>query len=164
MTSYTDKLDQIAELKTTTAGALPGTRTFAMVEEAIESGDTKALAEELLHSRAHYQSLEYMLHDEKRTAEVINEAIEEGILPRPETPAEMQELTIRFIATVVLMSGYDLAHQVGYYSDLTQLSLQEAFKAGPFAHLDWSDPQRDVTDEELEKFLNSLSDDAGGQD
>jgi hypothetical protein len=147
-TTYADKIDAIEDLAPRTAGALPSTRTFNMVTDALQSGDVEHLQMELQHTRAHYQSLEYMLNDEGAILTAINAEVEAGRVPKPETPEEALQLAVRVYSKVVLDAAYDNAHEVGFFVAVLGMSVQDALQQ-IYGRLDFSDPERELTDEEL---------------
>lgn len=151
MSTFAADLD--AALPRPTAGALPSSRTFGMVTQAIESKDVAELTHELEHTRAHYQSLEYMLNNEDAIVKTILGSFEEAEeLPTPTTIEEAVRYTARVFATEVLMAAYDSAHQIGLPMALMGLDVQDALKM-LYSDLDFSDPEREVTDDELQAFL-----------
>ncbi|QDP45072.1 hypothetical protein QDW22_gp54 [Microbacterium Phage DirtyBubble] len=153
MSTFTEKLD--AALPLPTAGSLPATRTFGMVEEALASDDIDFVKGELQHSRAHYQSLEYMLNNEAAIVKTIVESFPLGddIAPTPETVEEAVQLTVRVFATEVLMAAYDSAHQIGLPMAIMGLSVQGALQM-LYGDLDFSDPERGVvSDDQIAAFI-----------
>lgn len=156
-TAFQTALDEKLALRT--AGALPSSRTFGMVTDAIASGDVEALTMELQHTRAHYQSLEYMLNSEDRAFEVITQGIADGEVPAPETVEDAIRLALRFTATVALEAAYDNAHQTGFFIAVLGMDVQTALQQ-IYGELDFSDPEREVTDEALQAFIA----DAGDED
>ena len=88
MSTITDALNEAEPFRT--AGALPSTRTFGMVENALESDDIDVVKAELVHTRAHYQSLEYILNDEENILTSLRTSIAEGEYPTPTTPDEAE--------------------------------------------------------------------------
>ncbi|AVR56798.1 hypothetical protein PBI_ELVA_57 [Microbacterium phage Elva] len=157
MSDFTAALD--AALPKPTAGALPSSRTFGMVTEALESKDVDHLSGELQHSRAHYQSLEYMLNNEDAIVATILGSFEEAPeLPTPTTVEEAVRFTARVFATEVLMAAYDSAHQIGLPMQLMGLDVQQALQM-LYGDLDHTDPQR-VTDAETAAFFAAV----GGDD
>ncbi|AXH47349.1 hypothetical protein SEA_EDEN_54 [Microbacterium phage Eden] len=155
-TTFTAALD--AKLPRPSAGSLPGPRTFDMVTQVLAAQDPEALSLELQHTRAHYQSLEYILNDEPRTLEVIREAIESGELPKPETIEDAIALAVRFIGTVALEAAYDTAHQTGFFIAVLGMTVQGALEQ-LYPDLDHVDREREVTDEQLAAFLAPATDD-----
>ncbi|UYL86358.1 hypothetical protein JOVITA_54 [Microbacterium phage Jovita] len=157
-TSFTEALD--AALPLPTAGALPSTRTFGMVTEALESDDIDFVKGELQHSRAHYQALEYMLNGETQIIETILESFDmpADVAPTPTTIEEAVRLTVRIFATEVLMAAYDTAHHVGMPMALTGANLQEALQM-LFGGLDFSDPERELTEDDIQALLGKPADD-----
>ncbi|UGL61867.1 hypothetical protein SEA_FRANKLIN22_54 [Microbacterium phage Franklin22] len=155
-TTFQDALD--AKLERRTAGALPSSRTFDMVTQALESGDPEVIGMELQHSRAHYQSLEYMLNSEQRILDVINEGIEAGEVPTPTNVQEALALAVRFINTVALEAAYDTAHGTGFFVAVLGMNVQSALQ-NLYPELDHSDPEREVSDEALAAFLAPATDD-----
>ncbi|UVF61110.1 hypothetical protein SEA_EULA_55 [Microbacterium phage Eula] len=159
--AFTAALDAV--LPKQTAGSLPGTRTFGMVTEAIESRDVDQLIRELEHTRAHYQSLEYMLNNEDQIAKTIigsftdPEARDAGI-PVPATLEEVVHLAVRVYANEVLGAAYDTAHQVGLPMALMGLDVQDALKM-IYSDLDFSDPERELTEDDIAELLGKPADD-----
>ena len=80
MSTITDALNEAEPFRT--AGALPSTRTFGMVENALESDDIDVVKAELVHTRAHSQSLEYILNAEETILTSLRTSIAEGSTPR----------------------------------------------------------------------------------
>jgi len=152
MTDFTAALDE--KLPIRTAGALPSSRTFGMVTEAIESQDVEQLTHELMHTRAHYQSLEYVLNGEARALEVLKEGIADGQVPEPQTVDEALQLAFRFAGTVALEAAYDTAHQTGFFIAVLGMDVQTALQQ-LYPELDFSDPEREVSDEDLQALLDS---------
>ncbi|WIC89476.1 hypothetical protein SEA_BAJUNIPER_53 [Microbacterium phage BAjuniper] len=150
MTTFTDALNE--KLPTRTAGALPSSRTNGMVTDALASEDVEALSHELIHTRAHYQSLEFMLSDEGRAFEVLKQGIADGEVPEPTTVDEAIQLALRFSATVALEAAYDTAHSTGFFIAVLGMDVQGALRQ-LYPHLDHSDPEREVSDDELQQFL-----------
>ncbi|QIN93714.1 hypothetical protein QDW23_gp55 [Microbacterium phage Stromboli] len=153
MSTFTEKLD--AALPLPTAGSLPSTRTFSMVESALASSDIDEVKGELQHSRAHYQSLEYMLNNEVAIVKTIVESFPLGddIAPTPETVEEAVQLTVRVFATEVLMAAYDSAHQIGLPMAIMGLSVQGALQM-LYGDLDFSDPERGVvSNDQIAAFI-----------
>ncbi|WMI34073.1 hypothetical protein FINALFRONTIER_56 [Microbacterium phage Finalfrontier] len=160
-TAFTAALD--AALPKQTAGSLPGTRTFGMVTEAIESRDVDQLIRELEHTRAHYQSLEYMLNNEDQIAATIigsftDPAARDAGIPEPTTLEEVVRLTVRVYANEVLGAAYDTAHQVGLPMALMGLDVQDALKM-IYSDLDFSDPARELTEDDIAALLGKPEDD-----
>ena len=160
MSTITDALNEAEPFRT--AGSLPSTRTFWMVTEAIESKDVDHLVGELNHSRAHYQSLEYMLNNEAQIVETILGSFAESddVAPTPETIEEAIRLTARVYATEVLMAAYDTAHQLRPPMALMGLNVQEALQM-LYDDLDHSDPEREAKslDNELKALLSTDDED-----
>ena len=165
MSTFTEKLD--AALPLPTAGSLPSSRTFSMVSDALESSDIDEVKGELQHSRAHYQSLEYMLNNEADIVKTILESFELGdeVAPTPKTVEEAVRLTVRVFATEVLMAAYDSAHQIGVPMAMglgvpmaMGLDVQQALQM-LYSNLDHTDPAR-VTDAESAAFFAAV----GGDD
>ena len=157
MSTFTEKLD--AALPLPTAGSLPSSRTFSMVSDALESSDIDKVKGELQHSRAHYQSLEYMLNNEADIVKTILESFEFGdeVAPTPKTVEEAVRLTVRVFATEVLMAAYDTAHQIVLPTAMG-LDVQQALQM-LYGDLDHTDPAR-VTDAESAAFFAAV----GGDD
>ena len=140
-----------------TAGALPSSRTFNMVTAALESGSEEHLAMELKHTRAHYESLEYALADEENIVAAIIDALKEGDLPQPQNLEETLALTARVYHKVVLDVAYETAHGIGFFMEVLGLNVQEALRVlYADTGLDFSDPEREVTDEKLAAFFDGL--------
>ncbi|QZE10273.1 hypothetical protein QDW33_gp53 [Microbacterium phage Doobus] len=160
-TTFTDALE--AALPKQTAGSLPSTRTFGMVTEAIESRDVDALIRELEHTRAHYQSLEYMLNSEDQIAETIinsftDPAARAAGIPEPTTLEEVVRFAVRVYANEVLGVAYDTAHQVGLPMALMGLDVQGALQM-IYSDLDYSDPARELTEDDIAELLGKPEDD-----
>ncbi|QDH92432.1 hypothetical protein SEA_CELAENA_53 [Microbacterium phage Celaena] len=155
MTDFTARLDE--KLPKRTAGALPSTRTFGMVTEALESQDVEVLSHELQHTRAHYQSLEYMLNNEEQLVEVIKGSWEAGAAPEPTTIEEAIRLTVRAIATEALEAAYDTAHQTGFFIAVLGMNVQEALQT-LYSDLDYSDPERELSEAELQALATPVVD------
>ncbi|QJD49871.1 hypothetical protein QDW19_gp56 [Microbacterium phage AvGardian] len=157
MSDFNAALD--AALPRPTAGSLPATRTFSMVTQAIESQSIEELTHELEHTRAHYQSLEYMLNNEDAIVATILESFKEAEeLPTPTTVEEAVRYTARVFATEVLMAAYDSAHHIGLPMALMGLNVQEALQM-IYGDLDFSDPERGVvSDDQLAAFIAGAPD------
>lgn len=147
-------LDNAFMMAPRTAGALPSSRTFDMVTAALESKDTDQLSAELQHTRAHYESLEYALSDESRIVAAIIDGIEGGELPRPQNLEETLTLAARAYHKVILDIAYETAHQVGFFMEAFGMSVQEALRT-IYSDLDFSDPEREVQDEDLAALLSA---------
>ena len=137
MSTITDALNEAEPFRT--AGALPSTRTFGMVENALESDDIDVVKAELVHTRAHYQSLEYILNDEETILTSLRASIAAGEYPTPTTPDEALELAARVYSKVIVEVGYDNAHNIGFFVGVLGMSVQDALKQ-LYTTLDFSDP------------------------
>lgn len=155
MSTITDALNEVEPIRT--AGALPSSRTNDMVEDALSSDDIDQVKAELTHSRAHYQSLEFLLNDEATILATLQDSIEVGEYPTPTTPAEALELAVRIYSKVVIEVAYDNAHRIGIFMAMG-MSVQEALQT-LYSNLDHTDPERTVTDEALVEFLSVGDDD-----
>ena len=149
MSTITDALNEAEPFRT--AGALPSTRTFWMVEDALESDDIDVVKTELVHTRAHYQSLEYILNDEQTILTSLRAAIEAGKYPTPTTPDEALELAVRVYSKVIVDGGYDNAHNIGFFIEALGMSVQDALKQR-YSNLDFGDP---ATDRAIAELLGS---------
>lgn|GEM_PF-5957228 len=148
MSDFTDKLNQTFPVRT--AGALPSTRTYGMVEEALASDDIEVVKAELVHSRAHYQALEYMLNSEARLIETFLDGLaNDPETPKPETTEDVVRILARVYGTVVLEAAYDTAHSTGFFMGVLGMDLQTALQ-NLYADLDWSDPERELSEAELQ--------------
>lgn len=159
MTDFNTNLD--AQLPARTAGSLPSTRTFGMVEDALASENIDEVKAELIHTRAHYQSLEYMLNSEARIIETILKANENAAndpeQPAPETFEETVRLIVRLYSSVITDSAYDTAHSVGFFMGVLGMDLQEALRT-LYDDLDHRDPEREVTDADIATLIADFSD------
>lgn len=151
MSTITAALESVAPRRT--AGALPSSRTNDMVETALESDNIEAVKTELTHSRAHYQSLEFLLNDETAILESLRASIAAGEFPTPTTVDEALELAVRIYANVVIDAAYDNAHEVALPMAVLGLSVQESLQS-LYSHLDHSDPERELTAGDLESLLD----------
>ncbi|AVR57213.1 hypothetical protein SEA_RONA_52 [Microbacterium phage Rona] len=162
MTDFQTALDEHLPLRT--AGALPGTRTFGQVEEALNSADIDEVKAELVHTRAHYQALEYMLNSEERILETILAGIardaelgEEAEVPAPQTVEEAVRLVVRLYGSVIVESAYDTAHSTGFFMGVLGMDLQTSLQ-NLFGDLDWSDPERELSEAELQALATPVVD------
>lgn len=146
-----------ANLGPRTAGALPAARTFDMVTEALNSEDIEAVKNELIHSRAHYQALEYALANEQANYDVLTGAFEDEFIPRPETIEEAIQLTLRFVHKVVLEDAYQAAHQTGFFLAMGMNVDEE--RRTMYPDLDFSDPERELSDSAIAAFIGSADGD-----
>ena len=144
------KLDKVAPKRT--AGALPSTRTFSMVADALASEDIDQVKGELQHTRAHYQSLEYMLNHDEQIAKTIIESFSDPECPVPETVEDAVRLTTRVFASAVLDAAYDNAHAIGFFVQVLGRDVQQALQS-LYSELDFSDPEREVSDEAIAAFI-----------
>lgn len=141
--TYLDRVaEALPELSPRTAGALPSTRTFGMVEDALASDDIEVVKMELQHTRAHYQSLEYQLNAEDQNTELLLEAIGNGFIPEPESTEDAIRLAARFFHRAVLEAAYDTAHNTGFFVAVLGMSVQDALKQ-LYVGLDFEDPERE---------------------
>ncbi|QOP66645.1 hypothetical protein SEA_LAHQTEMISH_54 [Microbacterium phage Lahqtemish] len=144
-----------AALPKPTAGSLPSTRTFVMVTSALESDDVEQLGAELQHTRAHYQSLEYMLNNEDQIVEtILGSFTEADELPTPTTVEEAVRYTARVYATEVLLAAYDTAHQLGLFLAMG-MNVQEALQH-LYSDLDHTDPAKELAEGLTEKDIAEL--------
>jgi hypothetical protein len=151
MSDFTTALD--AALPPRTAGQLPAARTFGMVTDALESKDVQQLSDELNHTRAHYQSLEYMLNNEGDIIATILSSFEEAPeLPTPTTVEEAVRYVVRVYSTELLNAAYDTAHGIGLPMALMGLNVKEALEL-LYSDLDHQDPDREVTDADIAALL-----------
>ncbi|QOP64291.1 hypothetical protein QDW16_gp13 [Microbacterium phage Quenya] len=155
MTDFAARLDE--KLPKRTAGALPSTRTFGMVTEALASEDVEQLSHELQHTRAHYQSLEYMLNNEDQIVETILGSWDAGAAPEPTTVEEAVRLTARVFATEVLEAAYDTAHNTGFFIAVLGMTVQEALQT-LYSDLDFSDPERELSEADLQALATPVVD------
>lgn len=146
MSTITDALNEAEPFRT--AGALPSTRTFGLVEDALESEDIDVVKAELAHTRAHYQSLEYTLNDEETILTELRTSIAEGEYPTPTTPDEALELAVRVYSTAIVEVAYANAHNIDFFVVALGMHVQDALKQ-LYSNLDFSDPEVDRAIAEL---------------
>lgn len=150
--TFTEALETAVPFRT--AGSLPGPRTFDMVTNALDSEDVQALSLELIHSRAHYQSLEYTLAGVEQNTSIILDGIREGAYPTPTTTKEAVALAVRVLSFGAIETAYDFAHQVGFFVGGLGMTVQEGLQV-IFSDLDHSDPERQLSDDDLTALLDS---------
>lgn len=153
--SFADRLDQLNPART--AGSLPAARTMVQVESALASDNIDAVKAELEHTRAHYNSLEYALFSARAAKQTLLDGIESGLYPTPSSTAEAIELTLRIVAEDTIEAAYDIAHMAGDAANRAGVPVEDAIRAG-FSNLDFSDPDREVTDTDISAFFAALQD------
>lgn len=148
----TSTLDAALPLRT--AGALPSSRTEDMLADALASNDIDAVKAQLVHVWGHYQSLEFALNSLTlpEAAESFREAAtEEGL--QDEDPITV---ALRAVAGPILEGAYDTAHAIGFFLSMG-LTAPDALRQ-LYPDLDHSDPEREVTPEELATFAAATQD------
>lgn len=143
------KLQDVLPLRT--AGALPSSRTEDMLADALASDNIDAVKAQLTHVWAHYQSLEFALNLAAQPAGI--KAIQDATREEGLEDADPVAVTARAIATVILEGAYETAHQIGLFLSLG-MSAPDALRT-LYADLDFSDPEREVSDAEVQAFFEA---------
>lgn len=167
MSNETIPLSEMIPLRT--AGALPSQRTKdALLTQALESDNIDLVKALMTHVWHHYESLELMLHDReshKEMFEKINAGIEAGAY---DLDVSRDEMFIGYMATGLIENAYTLSHQAGGMADLMGITPQDALPKLAFGNLDFSDPERELTDDELAALSGQVepveTDDVDGED
>jgi len=136
-----------------TAGSLPSSRTEGLLAQALESDDIDEVKAQLVHIWGHYQSLEFFLNDRAGIAETIRNAQAADL----EQDVDPVDLVIGFLSTGGTDMAYDLAHNAlnGVAAGYT---VPEALRV-IYSHLDHTDPERELSERDLEAFFAALDDD-----
>lgn len=140
-----------------TAGALPSSRTSSILDNTLKSNDIDLVKAQLMHVWAHYQALEFMVHDRDTVATIIAKAK----LETTEHDVSDIDLILGYYATGAIDVAYDIAHST---SDVIQAgrasTVPEALRF-IFSDLDFSDPERELDDDDT---INQLLRDLGLSD
>ena len=154
MSDFEDGLDAV--LPRHTAGSLPSSRTHLNVLDVLKSEDVDGLRAEIMHANAHYQSLEYMLNNEDELLRIVLQSFDPGEVsypaPRPESVEEAVRLTLRVVGNVALVSAYSIAHSAMGVRAISGMDVQRALQM-LYSDLDFSDPDNELTDEDLAALL-----------
>lgn len=147
-----------------TAGSLPSSRTHLNVLDVLESGDVDRLRTEVLHANAHYQSLEFMLNNEDELLRIVLQSFDPGEVsrpaPKPESVEDAVRLTLRVVGSVALSSAYSIAHSAMGVRAISGMDVQRALQM-LYSGLDFSDPDNELTDADLEELLRGEDGDGG---
>lgn len=143
--------DLLKEFPIETAGALPSSRTADMTLSALESDDIDEVKMQLIHTWAHYQSLELALNDVAQNPDHYLGAIADTLARADVNPSH---LLSRVFASAVLIAAYDNAHGVMRLMRAGVGNVVDALQIA-YGDLDYSDPARELTDTDIEAFLKS---------
>lgn len=148
------KLSSLSPEKT--AGQLPSSRTKeACFDKPMASDNIAEVKAALKHIWLHYQALELVVSDRKGTAAVFEnaqKAVQAGTHVQDVTDLE---LATGYMAVGVVEGAYHIAHEAGMVATVLNVDVLEALKLIAFNDLDFSDPDFQVTDAELENLLSS---------
>lgn len=140
-----------------TAGALPSSRTEALLNDALNSNDINAVKLELIHTWAHYQSLEFVLNAAATDPKVIRDSamhliFASGLDLNALTQGDLLDLVTRIYARGVLEKGYKTAHESLSLITSHNVSVSDALRM-LYSALNHADPEVELTDEELSRFF-----------
>lgn len=144
-----------------TAGALPSSRTSFMLGDALaEEAPLSLTKNELVHTRAHYDSLELMLnavaHDPAPMYDIVEIALENPAENLILTDREkiIIDVVTRVYAHNILTAAYQAAHET--LDDVTDtVTVHEAMKI-TYPQLDFSDPTKENS---MEAFIQKMMSD-----
>jgi hypothetical protein len=155
--------DQIARR---TAGSTPSERTKdTILRRALESDNIKEVKGALLHTWNHYESLELALvnyDDNAGTLNDLREAIKSGEVT--DDVDNWDEVIVGgLLGQAVLEVAYMTAHTAEGMSSLFGGDNTKALEEFGYPHLDYSDPERELSDDELLKLSGQASDEESGK-
>lgn len=137
-------------IATRTAGALPSSRTFGQTEAALASDNIEEVKAQLSHVWAHYQALEYIVHDRAANAETIRNALADETVEND--VEDLIDLVTGYFATGAIEIAYGTAHSTLPLISILGLDVQAALRE-LLPQLDYSDPERELSDSDLAALL-----------
>lgn len=152
-----------------TAGALPSQRTKdTLLTQALESDDIETVKALMVHVWHHYESLELMLHDRAGNRELFEKLDADVAAGLVDIDVTDRELYIGYMATGLIENAYVVSHQSGSLAAMFGYTPQDALPKFGYPSLDYSDPERELTDDELAKLSGQAEpiedDDVDGED
>lgn len=152
--SNDDAIKMSEQLSTRTAGSLPSQRTKeSCLIAPLASDDIDEVKSALLHIWLHYEALELAVSDRKSNYEVLtetHEAIAAGVI-EDDVDDWDKVVTDGFLDGLV-ESAYTTAHAAPQMAQLFGVDITSSLQAFGFNHLDYSDPERELSDDELLKL------------